>query len=151
MRIDQKQARYLGIALIVLGAIAVLKFWGLVLPLTLGGLGGFLYMQRRQMGRIGEAVQFGLWLIGSALLLLVNFFVPGVLLLGGASLLLRGRESEVDRKVQYYLGRIQARLSNRQQPGAQSVPVQHPPQDHTNTAQAQTEDDDAATGKTIRL
>ncbi len=150
MRIDNKQARYLGIALIVLGAIAVLKLWGLVLPVALGGLGGFMYMQRRQMGRIGEAVQGGLWLIGSALLFLVNFFVPGVLLLGGTSLLLRGREPGVDRKVQSYLGHIQARLSNRRQPAAQHVPVQHAPQDHTNSAPAQTEDD-AATGKTIRL
>lgn len=147
MHIDYKQARYLGIGLIILGVFAALKLWGLLLPIILGTAGGYMYMQRRQMGRIGEAVQGGLWLFGLALAFLIHFVFPGVLLLAGASLLIRGREPEVDQRVQSFLGQVKTRANTMRQPSAQNVPVHHPTPDPT----LPTEDDDASTGKTIRL
>lgn len=149
MRIDYKQSRYLGIALIVLGVLAVLGLWGLLPTLVLGAAGVYLYTQRRQIGRIGEAVHGGLWLLGLALLFLVDFVFPGVLLLAGLSLLLRGREHEVDSRVQHFLTHFksQQRTVNAP-PRAQQAPVQSSPVAPTTPAE---NDEAASTGETIRL
>lgn len=104
--LNSRQAKYLGIALIALGVFTILRLWWLIPALVLAGAGIFVYMQRRGLGRVNEAVQFGLWGIGLALLTLVKLVFPGVLLLAGASLLLRGREQEIDNRVQALIARF---------------------------------------------
>ncbi len=148
MRIDNRQARFLGITLIALGIIAVFGLWELVLPATLAAGGWFMYVQRRQMGRTNEAVQFGLWGVGLALLLLVDMlpFFPGILVVAGASLLARGREQKIDQRVQRLTGQLQSGRRSPTAPRAQDVPV------HQSYVQPQeTEEDASSTGKTIRL
>lgn len=147
MRIDQKQARYLGIALIVLGVFAVFNLWWLLPTLVLGAAGVYVYTQRRQMGRIGEAIQGGLWLLGLALLVLVGWIFPGVLLLAGVSLLLRGREHDIDNRVQRLVTRFQNRRYGARVPStstSQNVPVQTPPANSEREEQP-------STSETIRL
>lgn len=121
MKLQDKRARYLGIALIVLGLFAVLRLWWLLPTVLLAIAGGYFYVQRRQMGRITEAVQSGLWLVGLAVLFLVDFLFPGILILAGASLVVRGHEAELDQRIQ----RLMQRFPNR--PAATSnMPVPHP-------------------------
>lgn len=153
--LDKTKQRYLGIGLILLGIFMVLRLWWLVPVVVLGSLGVYIYMQRRREGRIAAAVQSGLWLMGLALLLLFKFFfLPGVLLLGGASLLLRGREGQADQHVVHLLARFGIHLPTR--PGglvhvaaAPMVPTgEQPP---AQTPDAGDEPQQPVTGKTTRL
>lgn len=142
---DQVKLRYLGIGLIVLGVMAALNLWGLIPALVLAGIGGYLYVERRKEGRVAAAVQSGLWLVGMAALLLIHFVFPGVLLLAGASLLMRGHEPEVDRRVNRFLAGFGVNLPPMGQAPAQAAPMQ--------TAQnvPYEEEERATTGETTRL
>ncbi|GAB4433351.1 MAG: hypothetical protein OHK0015_21980 [Chloroflexi bacterium OHK40] len=124
MNLNQKQARYAGIGLIVLGVIAIFNLWWLIPAALLAGGGVAIYQRQRALGRRGEAVQALLWGIGLAVLLLLDFVFPGVLLLGGASLLLRGREGQADDRVQAAV----ARFGRRRTPAmpASQAPVAQP-------------------------
>jgi hypothetical protein len=138
---DQRTLRYIGIGLIAVGAFAALRLWFLLPLLVLGGVGAFLYVERRREGRIAAAVQSGLWLVGMGVLLLINFVFPGVLLLAGASLLLRGHEAQADQRVSEVLGRLGVQLPATGQPaGAHNVAIEH--------SAAQSEPN---TGETTRL
>lgn len=124
MHINQTQTRYAGIALIVLGVVAVFGLWWLIPSALLAAGGVAIYRRQRAIGRRGEAFQALLWGVGLALLLLVDFVFPGVLLLGGASLLLRGREVQADDRVQATV----ARLLRRRVPAVSATTAQ--PQAH---------------------
>ncbi len=118
-KLTQQQMRYLGIALIALGIFAALRLWWALPVLILGGVGSYLFMERRKEGRIAAAVQSGLWLLGMAVLFLFGFInIPAILLLAGASLLIRGREHEVEQRVTSILARF----------GVHLPPVAHMPQ-----------------------
>lgn len=124
---DQRKLRYLGIGLIAVGVFAALRLWFLLPLLVLGGIGAFLYVERRREGRIAAAVQSGLWLVGMGLLLLIQFVFPGVLLLAGASLLLRGHEAQADQRVSELLTRMGVQLpaaAGHQPAGAQQVAIE---------------------------
>lgn len=99
MNLSTPQAKYVGIALIILGIVAVLKFWWLIPIVAFIAAGSWGYRQRKALGRNNEAVQAALWGGGLAVLWLVHFLFPGVLLLAGASLLLRGHEEKLERRV----------------------------------------------------
>jgi hypothetical protein len=109
INLNQSQARNAGIALIVLGVVAIFNLWWLVPAAALGGAGVFAYRRSRALGRTGEAVQAALWGLGLAVLYLIGAIFPGILLLAGASLLLRGREQEADARAQRVIGRIASR------------------------------------------
>ncbi len=168
MNFNRQQNQYVGIALIIFGIFAVLRLWWLVLPLLFVGGGYYLYTQRRATGQINEAVQMGLWGLGLGLLFLADFIFPGVLLLAGASLLLRGNEAKADAWVQNLLPRIttlgqalSATFGNlvqgllvrfRNGRGSSNVPSTY-----TNSTAMQptkitiVEEERAATGETVRL
>jgi hypothetical protein len=76
------------------------------------------------------------------LLLLINFVFPGVLLLAGASLLLRGHEAQADQRVNELLSRMGVQLpaAAGRPAGAQNVAIDH------SSAQAEPN-----TGETTRL
>ncbi len=139
---DQRKLRYLGIGLIAVGVFAALRLWFLLPLLVLGGIGAFLYVERRREGRIAAAVQSGLWLVGMGVLLLIQFVFPGVLLLAGASLLLRGHEAQADQRVSELLTRMGVQLpgTTNQPAGAQHVAIEQ------GSAQAEPN-----TGETTRL
>ncbi len=141
MKLHDKRSQYLGIALIVLGLFAVLRLWWLLPTALLAIAGGYFYRQRRQMGRIPEAVQSGLWLVGLAVLFLVDFLFPGILILAGASLLVRGHEAELDQRVQHFVQRFQNRPATNQ-----NMPVPHSPE-ATNGIHEENDE----SNKTIRL
>jgi hypothetical protein len=149
MNLSQQQARYAGIALIALGVVAVLDLWWAIPLVLLAGGGIAIYQRQRSIGRVGEATQALLWGLGLAALFLVDFVFPGVLLLGGASLLMRGREPQLDARVQSLL----ARFANRRAPAmaaAPSVPqapVAPAPQRVTIVETT----DQAVTSETVRL
>jgi len=111
----------LGAFLIGLGVIWWLNLWSLLLPAALLIGGAVAYQQRRRMGRTIEGVQVGLWGVGLALLFMLHFIWPGVLFLAGASVLARGRETNVDAYVQNAISRI------RRRPSATRTPTQHVP------------------------
>lgn len=119
MNLNDKQTRYAGIALIVLGIVAVFNLWSLIPVALLAGGGYVIYRRQRAIGRGGEAVQALLWGVGLAVLLLLDFILPGVLLLGGASLLLRGHEGEAERRVEA----LTAKLTSRRSPQASAQPT----------------------------
>lgn len=117
MNLNQQQARYAGIALIVLGVVAVFNLWGL-LPLALLAGGGYaIYRRQQALGRPNEAIQALLWGVGLAVLMALDAIWPGVLLLGGASLLLRGREAQAEQRVAVLLGQV----TRRRAPATQSA------------------------------
>jgi hypothetical protein len=135
-----RQTRITGIILIVLGIVAVFKLWWL-LPAALLALGGaVIYRRQRAIGRVAEAVQALLWGVGLAALLLADFIFPGVLILGGVSLLLRGREGDMDARLRTMVARL------RRAP-ATSAPQSAPPPPVTVIA----ENERPATNETIRL
>lgn len=117
-KLGPTKARYIGIGLIILGVFAALQLWWLLPPLILAGVGAYLYTERRREGRIVAAVQSGLWLFGMAVLFLFHFIIPGILVLAGASLLIRGREQETDRKISNWLDSVGIHLDP-----SYSVPV----------------------------
>jgi len=123
MNINKQPSVALGAFLIALGVVWWLNLWSLLLPAALLIGGAVAYQQRRSLGRTIEAVQVGLWGVGLALLFLLHFLWPGVLFLAGASILLRGRESQADSYVQNAL----AQLGRRSGRAARPVPTQHVP------------------------
>ena len=107
MNFNKQPSVALGAFLIGLGLVWWLSLWSLLLPAALLVGGVVAYQQRRRMGRTVEAVHVGLWGVGLALLFMLGFVWPGVLFLAGASMLMRGRETNVDAYVQNAL--LQAR------------------------------------------
>ncbi len=155
MRLNQQQTLVLGTSLIVLGVVMALNLWALLPVLVLGGAGAYLYRERRRSGRTGAAVQSGIWLIGLALLFLIDFVLPGIIILAGLSLLARGHEAAIDARVVGLLARLGVRL-----PGAAvasttaAAPPPTPPAiPATPAAPASpaSSDENATTGETIRL
>lgn len=144
---NRQQSVVAGAVLIGLGIVWWLNLWWLIWPAILFGLGAVAYTQRRAMGRTVEAVQAGMWLFGLGILFLLSFVFPGVLLLAGASLLLRGREYQVDDQIQMWLGGLRSsRSTNRNILPTQQVPVTPAPTvPEPNTL------DVPAVGKTTRL
>jgi hypothetical protein len=123
MNLNQRQARNAGIVLIALGVIAIFNLWWLIPSALLAAGGVVVYQRQKSLGRNGEAVQGALWGLGLAVLLLLDFIIPGVLLLGGASLLMRGREAQVEARV---LGTV-GRLSRRRTPAITAAPAPRTP------------------------
>jgi hypothetical protein len=120
MNLNQQQARNAGIALIVLGVVAVFSLWGLI-PLALLAGGGYaIYRRQHALGRQNEAVQALLWGVGLAVLMVLDLLWPGVLLLGGASLLLRGHEAQAEQRVAGLIGQV----TRRRAPAASPTPTQ---------------------------
>ncbi|MBP1468508.1 hypothetical protein EYB53_022540 [Candidatus Chloroploca sp. M-50] len=110
MNINQNQARNAGLILIVLGVVAIFNLWALIPPALLAVGGVAIYRRQKALGRTGEAVQGMLWGVGLAALLGFNVFtLPGVLLLAGASLLLRGREAQAEARLFATVGRLSRR------------------------------------------
>ncbi len=109
MNLNQKHARNTGIALIVIGLIAVFHLWWAVPTALLAAGGVAIYRRQKALGRTGEAVQSALWGLGLAALMLAHFLLPGVLLLGGTSLLMRGHEAEVEAHALALVGRFSRR------------------------------------------
>ena len=118
-----KQSVTAGILLIALGFIWWLNLWWLIWPGALVAAGVIAYRQRRIVGRPVEAVQAALWCIGLALLFLLDFIWPGVLFLAGASVLIRGRETQIDEGIRRAL--VQAAKTRRAAP--RSIPRQQVP------------------------
>ena len=147
MNLTQQQARYAGFALIALGAVAFLDLWWAIPLALLAGGGIAIYQRQRALGRTGEAVQALLWGVGLAVLLLLGTVFPGVLLLGGASLLLRGREAQADARVQA----VAARFARRRAPAVTAAPAapQAPAARQPVTIVPATEQ--PATSETVRL
>lgn len=106
MSLQNDQTRLIGILLIALGVVTIFKLWWLVPIALLAGGGIAIYRRQRNLGRTDEAVQALLWGVGFALLLLFKLLWPGILLLGGVSLLLRGREAEVEQRMWALLGQL---------------------------------------------
>ncbi|HJZ47627.1 MAG TPA: hypothetical protein VKE41_10700 [Roseiflexaceae bacterium] len=121
MNLNKQPSIALGAFLIALGLIWWLNLWSLLLPgaLLVGGV--IAYQQRRRMGRTVEGVQVGLWGVGLALLFMLHFVWPGVLFLAGASVLMRGRETNVDAYVQNALAQARSRRPANSRP----TPTQH--------------------------
>jgi hypothetical protein len=109
MNLNTQQTRMLGIGLIALAVVIIFNLWSLIPVALLAGGGAYIYRRERSAGRINSAVQGGLWGIGLAVLYLIDFVLPGVLLLAGASLLLRGKEEQADVRVQSTLRRLPRR------------------------------------------
>jgi hypothetical protein len=122
MNINRQSSVALGAFLIALGIVWWLNLWSLLLPAALLVGGAVAYQQRRRMGRTVEAVQVGLWGVGLALLFMLHFIWPGVLFLAGASVLMRGRETNADAYVQNALAQLRRRRA-----AARPTPTQHVP------------------------
>ncbi|HMQ30180.1 MAG TPA: hypothetical protein PKD53_05600 [Chloroflexaceae bacterium] len=123
MNLNQTQARNAGIVLIAIGVVAIFNLWWLIPSALLAAGGVAIYRRQKALGRDGEAVQAALWGLGLALLMLVDFLIPGVLLLGGASLLMRGREAEVEQRALRVVGRIGRRRAPAAMPAPQAQPA----------------------------
>jgi hypothetical protein len=120
MNFNKQPSVALGAFLIGLGLVWWLNLWSLLLPAALLIGGVVAYQQRRRMGRTVEGVQVGLWGVGLALLFMIGFVWPGVLFLAGASVLMRGRETNVDSYVQTALAQARRRPAP-----ARPTPTQH--------------------------
>ncbi len=166
MQTNRKTTVIIGMSLIVLGIVMAFGLWGLLPVLVLSVAGVYLYTERRRVGRIGAAVQSGLWLIGLAVLFLIEFVMPGIIILAGLSLLARGRETELDAQLVRLLAKLGVQVPGTQlahtTPTApvQSVPtiaaqppVPTPPATPVAPAPRPTvqPDERATTGETIRL
>ncbi len=144
MNTNRQQSVSIGAILIGVGVLWWLNLWWLLVPGILAVGGAIGYVQRRTYGRPVEAVQIGLWGMGLGLLFLLGFVWPGILLLAGLSILLRGRENEADAAIQGAL----ARIANRSRPAP--VPTQRVPLVTQQSLQVQQEEK-ATTGETRRL
>ena len=153
MNFNKQPSVMAGVLLIGLGLVWWLNLWPLLLPGALLVGGAAAYVQRRKLGRTVEAVQVGMWGAGLALLFMLGFVFPGVLLLAGASVLARGREGQIDAAVQQLIGRFGRRSASRQAPVQQvqistSYPAPVPPaQPHVQA----TPDRSVSTSDTTRL
>ncbi len=144
MNLNQNQTRTAGIALIALGIVAIFNLWWLI-PSALLAVGGLaIYRRQKALGRDGEAVQAALWGVGLALLMLADFLIPGVLLLGGVSLLMRGKEAEVEQRAL----RVAGRIGRRRAPAAMPAPQAAAPQ---RASIVEPRDQAAAGTETVRL
>lgn len=143
MKKTQPQTYYVGIALVAFGVVTLLNLWWM-LPIALFAFIGYrFYTERRNIGQFAEAVQGGLWGFGLAFLWLVGMW-PGLLFLAGASLLARGRENEIDDAVQNALGRAKQNWEKRNfRPSLSNNSL--------NVSVTKTTEEQAASGKTIRL
>lgn len=148
MNFNRQQTIAVGVLLIALGLIAWLNLWWLILPGAFVTAGVIGYSQRRRIGRPQEAVQVGLWSIGLALVFLMHFWV-GVLFLAGASILLRGRENQVEE----WIDRTFRQTASRRTTTIQSYPTQHVPITTQSTSTPSLSDDATTptTGETKRL
>jgi hypothetical protein len=144
MNPNKQQTAVIGAFLIALGLVMWLNLWWLIAPgaLVAGGIVG--YRQRRSLGRPAEAVQALLWCFGLALVFLTGFWL-GVVVLAGASLLLRGRELQADAMIQQALTQARTRRSPSRSITTQQVPISAPPAAPTSDYEAPT------TGNTTRL
>ncbi|MCX7859334.1 MAG: hypothetical protein N2385_04530 [Chloroflexus sp.] len=106
MSLQNDQTRFIGLLLVALGVVAIFKLWWLVPIALLAGGGIAIYRRQRSLGRTNEAVQALLWGVGLALLSLFNLVWPGILVLGGISLLMLGREAEVEQRMWALLGQV---------------------------------------------
>lgn len=104
MALQNDQTRLIGLLLVGLGIVAIFKLWWLVPIALLAGGGIAIYRRQRSLGRTSEAVQALLWGVGLALLSLIHLVWPGILVLGGVSLLLIGREAAVEQRMWALLG-----------------------------------------------
>lgn len=143
---------YAGIALVVLGAL-FLTGTGWLLPVAVfAGGGAYLYRTQRRAGNLEKALIGGLWGVGLALTWLTGAWIAGLLLLGGLTLLMRGREQRVDTAVQRYLGQAQAFVQSRRAPHSTTPTMQAPP---VSTRQPSPvtiiQDEKPTTGETTRL
>lgn len=170
MQMDRKTTVIIGTSLIVLGIVMAFGLWGLLPVFGLSAAGAYLYTERRRVGRIEAAVQSGLWLIGLAVLFLIEFVMPGIIILAGISLLARGREAELDAQLVRLLAKLGVQVPGTQlahttptapvqsvptlvaQPPVQP-PVPTPPTTPVAPAPRPTvqPDERATTGETIRL
>jgi len=122
MNFNKQPSVAAGVFLIGLGLVWWLHLWTLLLPAALLVGGVMAYQQRRRMGRTVEGVQVGLWGVGLALLFMLHFIWPGVLFLAGASVLARGRETNIDAYVQNTLAKLRRRPA-----AGRPMPTQHVP------------------------
>jgi hypothetical protein len=119
-----RQTVVMGVFLIALGVVWWLNLWSLLLPAAMIVAGVAGYLQRRSAGRKDEAIQAALWGIGMGLLFLTSFVWPGVLFIAGASILLRGREAQVEASVRHAITRVRPNRASR---SAERVPVETTP------------------------
>ncbi|HEU5102377.1 MAG TPA: hypothetical protein VFU22_25315 [Roseiflexaceae bacterium] len=152
MNFNRQPSVALGAFLIGLGLVWWLNLWSLLLPAALLVGGIVAYQQRRRMGRTVEAVHAGLWGGGLALLFMLGFVWPGVLFLAGASLLMRGRETNVDAYVQSALAQARSRrpVATRSAP-AQRVEITTTPVPLPQAQPRPTVNETSNTGETTRL
>jgi hypothetical protein len=88
--------RFWGIAAIVVGVLVAFKMLWLVPPLLLIAGGAVYYRYQKILGRTDRAVYAALWGVGLGVALLIGAFFPALLVLAGATILLRGREAQID-------------------------------------------------------
>ncbi|MDZ4722040.1 MAG: hypothetical protein SH847_26565 [Roseiflexaceae bacterium] len=119
---NKRQTVVMGIFLIALGVVWWLNLWWLLLPAAMIIAGVVGYLQRRSAGRNDEAMQAALWGIGMGLLFLTSFVWPGVLFVAGASILLRGREAQVEANVRHAITRVRSNRARRS--STERVPVE---------------------------
>jgi hypothetical protein len=150
MNTNSRRTLYGGIALIVLGIFALTGLWWMLPVLALAGGGAFMYVTRRRMGQLYEALVGGMWGIGLALTWLTGAWVAGLLLLGGATLLLRGREQRVDAVVGRLLGQAQAMVPARRSTTSAPI-VRSQPANTQSQGVTIVTDEHATTGETTRL
>jgi hypothetical protein len=152
MNFNKQPSVAAGVFLVVLGLVWWLNLWSLLLPGALLVGGAAAYMQRRQMGRLIEGVQVGIWGVGLALLFMLHFVWPGVLFLAGASFLARGRESRIDAAVQQLVARFNARRASRAVPTQQvQISTHYPAPIVPAQPQQPAGQERSATGDTTRL
>ena len=148
MNLSRQQTAALGIGLITFGVIVWLNLWWLVVPGLLISGGAMAYTQRRSMNRTTQAVQLGLWGVGLGVASLFSFLIPflaALFLIGGASLLIRGREDKADTFVQRLIGRVRRRSSS----STPTVSVQQVPITQQQTTEQEAHE--PVTGETRRL
>jgi hypothetical protein len=153
MNLNKQPSVAVGAFLIGLGLVWWLQLWSLLLPAALLVGGVVAYQQRRRMGRTVEAVQVGLWGVGLALLFMLHFVWPGVVFLAGASVLMRGRETNADAYVQNALAQARRRRGSAARP-TPSQPVEittHQPAPIALPPQPVASENRSNTGETTRL
>src|SRR3954469_19092595 len=123
MNPNKRQSAAIGIFLIRLGLMTWFHLWSLLWPRALAAAGVLAYRERRRIGRPIEAVQAALWCIGLSALLLLALVWPGVVFPAGASLLIRGRETEVDAAIQRTVAQTRSRRAAQRPIAAQQVPI----------------------------